>query len=404
MLHGYVHPDFGLLADILRKQIPHKTFGGTALCVYHKGECVVDIWGGTKNAAYEPWEEDTISLSFSTTKGMASVLLHMLVDEGKADYDDPVAKHWPEFGKNGKEAITLRHVLCHEAGLYRIRDMIDDAHEMLDWAHMIEVLENARPAHPPGAAHGYHALTYGWLVGEIIQRIENKSFSAVLKERLADPLDLDGLYCGLPDDALARRADLVTKVTPAGNKPSRRRGSGFDLVRKIIKLVSFGRIDLDHFRAALQPRGVGKVDFNSQEVVQAVIPAANGMFTARSLARVYAALANGGELGGVRLVSAERVKRMNEVQSQGGDRVLMLNMRWRLGFHRLFDWFAPKSRGFGHAGYGGSGAFCDPDRDLALALTLNSGVGTPTGDARIFALLRAALKCADFRDFSQKQR
>jgi len=404
MLHGFVHPDFGLLAEVLRKQLPTKSFGGSALCVYHRGECVVDIWGGTRNADHDPWEKDTLSLSFSTTKGMASTLLHILIDEGKADYDDPVSKFWPEFAKNGKEAITLRQVMCHEAGLHRIRDMVEDVHEILDWPHMVEVMENATPAYKPGTAHGYHALTYGWLVGEIIQRIENKSFPDVLKDKLADPLALDGLYVGLPDHEFHRKAELTTQTTHSKTSPVADTGRGFEIIRKLLYWLSFGKFDLDHFRAALQPKGVSRMDFNSDDVARATIPGANGIFTARSLAKVYAALAGGGEVDGVRIVSEDRIKRINEIQNTSSDLTLLIPMRWRLGFHRVFDWFSPKSRGFGHAGYGGSGGYADPDRQLALGLTLNSGVGSPTGDARIWALMRAAMKCADARDTIQPRR
>ena len=162
--------------------------GGAALCVYHRGECVVDTWGGVRNREGDPWERDTLALSYSTTKGVASTLLHILVDRGLVDYDAPVAEYWPEFAAAGKDSITVRQVMCHEAGLYDVRGMIDHARRMLDWAYMTEVLAAARPAHEPGATHGYHGLTYGWLVGEIVERVSGMSFSEFLARELAEPL------------------------------------------------------------------------------------------------------------------------------------------------------------------------------------------------------------------------
>lgn len=403
MLDGYIHPDFGLVADILRKQIPKSGIGGTALSVWHRGQCVVDIWGGTKDDQRTPWTADTMSLSFSTTKGIASLLLHILVDEGKCDYDDKVCQYWPEFAQNGKENITIRQLMCHEAGLYRIRDMIEDASEMLDWAHMVEVLEKSAPAFVPGTMHAYHGLTYGWLIGELVQRIENKSFADVLQERLVVPLGLDGAYCGLPDEELARKADLVMGKTSGDKKANRAPKSPeelearFQRTRKVIRFLSFGKVDVDHSRAALMAKGTSNFDFNHKEVVQACIPAANGIFTARSLAKIYAAMAHDGEIEGTRILSPGAVDKINVIQNRTMDKAVIVPMRWRLGYHRIFDWFGPKSDGFGHAGFGGSGAFADPDRNLSLGLTLNSGVGTPMGDARVVMLMRAALKCADAR-------
>ncbi len=216
MLQGYVHPDFGRVADVLSQQIPRNRPGGAALTVYHKGQCVVDIWGGTRNRDGDPWRAETLALSFSTTKGVASTLLHILVDQGYLKYDDPVSKHWPEFGQKSKQNITVRQLLCHEAGLYHIREMIDDAEQMMDWNFMTTAIERAQPIHEPGSTNGYHALTYGWLIGELIQRITNKTFAEVLDELIAAPLQLDGLYVGLPDAQMHRRAELVQSIGKKG--------------------------------------------------------------------------------------------------------------------------------------------------------------------------------------------
>ncbi len=181
------------------------------MCVYHGERKVVDVWGGTRDREDNPWLEDTTAPSFSTTKGVMSTLVHILVDQGLAAYDDPIAKHWPEFAANGKGSITIRQALCHEAGLYRIDEMITHANEILDWDHMKALIAAARPVHEPGAHHGYHALTYGWLIGGIIEAVTGKPLQRVLQEELVDPLGLDGMFIGMPHNEMYRRAKLITR-------------------------------------------------------------------------------------------------------------------------------------------------------------------------------------------------
>ncbi|MGB5496560.1 MAG: serine hydrolase domain-containing protein, partial [Sedimenticolaceae bacterium] len=209
MLEGSVHPDFALVAASLVRQIPADRHAGSAVCVYHRGVPVVDVWGGLRDGAGKPWQADTTAPSFSTTKGVVSTLLHILVDQGKAAYDDPIARYWPEFGSRGKGQITLRQALCHEAGLYRITDLINRPREMLNWSHMKQLIADADPAHAPGEAHGYHALTYGWLVGGLVEEIADKPLQQVLRDELVDPLGLDGMFIGMPDGELHRRAELT---------------------------------------------------------------------------------------------------------------------------------------------------------------------------------------------------
>jgi CubicO group peptidase (beta-lactamase class C family) len=400
MLEGYIHPDFSDVARVLRRQIPGSRRrgrpGGAAVCVYHRGEVVVDCWGGTRDAEGDPWEEDTLSLSYSTTKGVASTLLHVLADRGLVDYDAPVAEYWPEFAVAGKQRVSVRQVLCHEAGLYRIRDMIDRADRLLDWKHMTAVLAESAPCHAPGTAHGYHGWTYGWLVGEIIQRVSGRPFAQVLASELAEPLGLDGCYVGLPADQMHRRAQLLQA------RRMTKLGSG-DLVptagRALNRALGFAGvgIDLSHTHAALVPPGIEEIDFGSEAWATASIPAANGIFTARSLARLYAMLAGGGALDGVRLLSRATVEQATRVQNRGIGRVVPYPMHWRLGYHRVNTLGARIPRGFGHSGFGGSGGWADPDRQLSLGMVLNSGLGTPFGDLRIIQISTTAIRCADRR-------
>ncbi|MEQ8859478.1 MAG: serine hydrolase domain-containing protein [Pseudomonadales bacterium] len=391
MLDGTIHPDYADVASALIRQIPTDQQAGSAVCVYHGGRSVVDIWGGIKDAAGNPWRADTTAPSFSTTKGVISTLLHILVDQGKAAYDDPIARHWPEFGCRGKEAITIRQALCHEAGLYRITDMVSSPSEMLDWAHMKSLIARADPVHTPGEQHGYHALTYGWLIGGLIEEISGKSLQRVLQEELVDPLELDGMFIGMPHNELYRRAELTHGVS----KPQRDRPEWQETLRDWLESgLGMVGVQLAEFDAALNPFNE-TFDWNDEVTVQAVIPAANGQFTARSLARLYAMLAGGGELDGVRLLSEDRVREMSQVHSRKRDRVLFLPMHWRMGYHRVFTLGRSAPSAFGHYGYGGSGAFCDPSRNLAVALTLNSGAGTPMGNSNMPLIARAALRAVD---------
>jgi CubicO group peptidase (beta-lactamase class C family) len=364
------------------------------VCVYHRGEKVVDIWGGVKDAAGTPWEADTMSVSFSTTKGVTATALHILADRGLLDYDDPVAKFWPEFAREGKAHVTIRHLLCHQAGLYRIRTLIDDAARMRDWAHMTDALARSAPAIPPGSRSAYHGMTYGWLVGEVIQRVADRPFAEVIQRELAEPLELDGLYVGAPAAAAGRAAALLIPANGA------RRMAGLDRrLRRAQRVFSALRvpIDLRRIAEALMPPGIEKFEWASPETLGVSIPAANGLFTARALAKLYAALAAGGTFDGVRLLSAATLDRATEVQTRRVDLVVPFPMHWRLGYHRAATTRGTPPRAFGHYGFGGSGAWADPDRQLAVAMVLNSGIGTPFGDLRTFRISGRVLRCADRR-------
>lgn len=398
LVEGYIHPDFWSVARLFKSLIPSPGPGGAALCIFHRGRKVVDLWGGTTDSTGARWNADTASLSYSTTKGVASTLLHVLVDKGLLDYDEPVAKHWPEFAYGGKQKITVRQVMSHEAGLYDISSMVDHARRMLDWDYMVRALEAAHPIHEPGTAHGYHGLTYGYLVGEIIQRVTGKPFGQVLQEEITGPLDLDGLYIGLPAEQAHRKAVLALSGIQARQGGADRTRSYLAAINRWLQMVGVP-VDLREAERALIPHGIDEVDFNSPEFAAACIPSANGVFTARSLATLYAVLAGGGEMNGVRLISEKTLHRASTIQNRTVDRVVPFPMQWRLGYHRPFTMGLGGGirHGIGHFGFGGSGAWADFDRNLAVGMTLNSGVGTPFGDLRIVRVSTAAVRCADRR-------
>jgi len=406
-LDGRIHPDFQSLAVIL-EGILERQAGGAALCIYHHGECVVDLWGGYRDRNEAPWREDTMAPSFSTTKGVASTLVHMMADRGLIDYDARVADYWPEFARCGKQDITLRQVLTHQAGLYHIRQMVDDASRMRDWGYMIDAIERCEPIHEPGERSGYHGLTYGYLTGEILQRVTGKRFSQLVQSEIAEPLGLDGLFVGAPESELHRAAELIwsrpsrmiQNLVPNGPPPwiSQAGETATSLLSRGLGAVGYD-VDLSSVMDALVPHGMAEFEFDSAETLRSAIPAANGLFTARALARMYSALAQGGELDGVRLMSKDRLARATERQPRAeGLSVLPFDMGWRLGYHAVPTSRGMLKRAFGHFGFGGSGAWADPSRELALAFTVNCGTGTPLGDFRILRLGGAAVAASARRD------
>jgi CubicO group peptidase (beta-lactamase class C family) len=401
---GHVHPAFWSVAERFREQLALAP-GGGAVCVYHRGESVVDLWGGARDRRGSPWREATMAPSFSTTKGVASTLLHRLVDRGLLDYDDRVAQHWPEFAQAGKSEITLRHVLSHQSGLYHIRQMIDRAERMLDWEYMIRAIERAEPVHAPGEHTGYHGLTFGYLVGELAQRVTGRSFPELVRDEIATPLALDGCFVGAPSGELHRAAELIRSRRSALSpervltRPGVRRA--LSRFGPFISRAARGmrvQLDFESLLDALAPRGIDRFDFDAEATLRAAIPAANGLFTARSLARIYAALAGGGELDGVRLLSPETLERATRVQTQPRGRVVIpIDMRWRLGYHAVFTTRGIPPAAFGHFGFGGSGGWADPSRSLAVALIVNGGIGAAWNHLGIVRIGGAALAAADAR-------
>ena len=398
-LDGRIHPDFSAVEATLRDQLRNYP-GGAAVSVFHRGECVVDLWGGYKDEQGTLWTRDTMAPSFSTTKGVAATLLHIYADRGLIDYDARVSRYWPEFAQAGKAKITERQVLAHQSGLYHIRQMIDHVDRMLDWKYMIRAIEQAKPAHPPGTRTGYHGLTFGFLVGEIIQRVTGKKFSDLVQKEIARPLGLDGLYIGTPAREIPRAATLLFPETTQRLSRSSlgdRIEVGASWLSRLLRRVGVDS-DLTSLFDALAPRGVSSFDFGSPESLRVAIPAANGLFTARSLAKMYALLANGGEFDGVRLLSAGILEQATTLQAPTGKlSVIPFDMRWRLGYHGVATTRGFPRKAFGHFGFGGSGAWADPSRDLSVALIVNSGLGSPFGDLRTARISGAALASANAR-------
>ena len=375
------------MADVFGKQIAG-TDGGAAVAVYHRGRLVVDLWGGVRSVDGVPWTRDTLAMCWSTTKGVTATCAHVLADRGKLDYDERVATYWPEFAQNGKGDITVRQVLSHSAGLHRLGTIIDHGSKILDWEHMTDALARAKPAYEPGTSVGYHALTFGWLVGELVRRISGSPLEEFLQKEIAEPLGLDGLHIGCPPEQRHRVAPLepmtsafTRLVTPLGNFVFNQVTRGLHVLRSPINPHRL-------LNAALS-RGIEDVLVDPR-LLDAAVPAMNGHFDAVSLSAMYAMLAGGGQLGGVRILSEETVRKASEIQNDQRDRVIAMTMQWRLGYHRLPLVHKQLPRAYGHFGFAGSGGFADPEHDLALAMVCNRGQGTPFGDLRILRLSQAA--------------
>jgi len=366
-LNGKVH-------SLLLDQIERGTQLGTQVCAYKDGEIIVDTWAGQLGPENtRPVQADTLFPSFSTTKGVAAAALHILADRGIIDYQAPVAKYWPAFAANGKDQVTVAQAMSHQGGLHTAPP--NDV--ALDWDRAVDFIAAGVPAWEPGTATGYHALTYAWVVGGIVQHASGRHIKDVIQEEIARPLGIEGeMYVGIPDDVEDRLAWLQHPEPPT---PEQAAKSPLAMLPE----------DHDFFKA--MPRS-GGLDFNDMEVRKACIPSANGHFTARALARMYAALATGGAVDGVRLVSPERVGLMSAIQVATPDRVLFMPIRKSIGFFNggktlgQHGAIGPRETAFGHPGAGGSIAFADPEAGLAIAVTVNKMMSTLTAEGPTFEI------------------
>jgi CubicO group peptidase (beta-lactamase class C family) len=395
---GHVDERFiDLARQFSRMQDVRTELGGAALVIYFQGQKVVDIWTGKKSET-ESWQANTLSLCYSTGKGVLSTLAHILVSEGFVDYDIPVATYWPEFAQQGKDQITLRHMLSHQSGLYDIRNLVADASEMADWQHMLAVIAQAKPRFAVATDAAYQPLTFGWQVGGILEKATGKTLAELMQQYLVAPLQLDAAYFGVPKEKLAEVARIIPQQKVSKDKlqnpkpkvkPAQaRKASPFD------KLLELSGQKPQDFQDAMIPKGMKNFSFFSDQGLQAIIPAATGVFSANSLARIYAMLANGGEWQGQQLIGTEIFKQLSQIQYTRRDRIMPLPMHWRLGYHRILT-LGKSSSGFGHMGFNGSGAWCDSERGLSFAYTHNFSTASITGDYRLWGLTQETLRCAD---------
>lgn len=367
---GWCDGRFAAVARVLGDQLATGVHHGAAVAVRHRGESVVDLWGGA-------FGENTIAVSFSTTKGPVALALHMALERAGISYDTPVAGVWPEFARAGKAGVTIRHALCHEAGIPQIRGEIADVWAMADWDAMVTTIEGLVPLWEPGTANGYHALTWGWLAGELLHRVDGRPPARFLAEEVAGPLGLDGCFLGTPPAEAHRLAPVAWNPIFLDMPP-------------LDQLLPAESLTL----RAVAPAGDLVAFVNSEQGRASCVPAITGAFTARSLATVFAALERGGAVDGVRLLAPATVEAAIAVQNDRPDLVLGVAPRWRLGFMTI----GPPggvANAFGHAGLGGSVAMTDPRAELAVAVTLDRLQLDLLGQDRAAAVVRAAVAAVD---------
>ena len=347
---------------------------GASFAASIDGGLVVDLWGGHADATRtRPWERDTIVNVWSVTKAMTALCAHILVDRRLLDVNAPVAEYWPEFAQAGKGTISVRHLLAHQAGLAAIRTPLPpDA--FYDWSCMTTALAAEAPWWEPGSASGYHALTFGFLVGEIVRRVTGRTLGTFLRDEVTRPLEAD-FHIGLPESEDARVAEMIpptaSEAAAAGTQAQ------IDPESMLGKLM---RNPLVTPSTANQPAWR-----------RAEVPAANGHGNARSVVRMLSALACGGTLDGERVMGAETIAAAIEPQWSGRDLVLNIPMRWALGFMRSSSVLSlgPNPRAFGHGGWGGSLGIADPDGRVAWAYVMNKMSPGTTGDSRAAGPLAA---------------
>jgi CubicO group peptidase (beta-lactamase class C family) len=384
-LEGWTATGWEAVRDAFASNFADDLEVGAAFSAYHQGRKVVDLWGGVADQdTGRLWEEDTIVPVFSTTKGFTAAAANILAQRESLDVDRPVADHWPEFEQNGKASIPVRDVLSHQAGLAWI-DGAMTAEDALAWDPVIHALERQPPAWDPGTKHGYHATTFGWLVGELIRRISGRRIGVFVREEIAEPLGLD-LWIGLPESEEPRAATLLELVPPAfaigpeGELPT---------VRQLIEMA-FG--ENSPLAKALSAPGDAFADrsiWNSRAMHAAEVPSANGIADARSLARMYAACI--GEVEGIRLLTPDQLAKATRRVTSGPDIVLLdLDIQFGLGFMVRTDLVViGGERSFGHFGYGGSFGWADPDAELAMGYTMNRLEIGLSGDDRSRRLIGA---------------
>ena len=329
---------------------------GAGVAVVLDGQTVVDLWGRHADAGRtRPWRRDTLVHVYSTTKGIVALAAHLLADRGQLDLDAPVARYWPEFAAAGKGAVPVHLLLSHRVGLPAVRAPLPpDA--LLDWPAMTAALAAETPWWEPGTRFGYHIITYGFLVGEVIRRVSGRSVGSFVRTEIAQPLGVE-FAIGLTAAEEARAAEIVP--LPVSDP-----AEGGPILQALTDPESMlGRMV---FNPPMLPEMV-----NTHEYRAAEVPAANGHTTARAVARIYGCLARGGELDGVRLLRAETLARAVTEQVAGEDAALGWPTRLGLGFLlRTPEWrMGPSPRAFGHPGAGGSVGFADPDARLGFAYT-----------------------------------
>ena len=357
-IQGHYELQFEPVRDAFAALFDDPQERGAALCIQVGGESVIDLWAGTADKdASQAWHTDTIANLFSCTKTFTAVTALQLVGEGKLDLDVPVTRYWPEFAAAGKERVTLRQLLSHRAGLPALREQLP-AEALYDWQTMVDALAAEAPWWVPGEQHGYAAITYGWLIGELIRRVDGRGPGESIAARVSQPLGLD-FHVGLADEEFYRVAHIARGKGNAGDEASKR-----------LLQVTMREPQALSTKAFTNPPSI-LTSTNKPEWRRMQQPAANGHGNARSLSGFYSGLLDG------RLLEPELLEELTREHSLGQDNTLLTSTRFGLGC--MLDQpqvanatFGLGAKAFGHPGAGGSIGFADPERDLAFGFVTNT--------------------------------
>lgn len=366
-IHGYCDPRFSAVQEVFARNCTEGLELGASCAATIAGEYVVDLWAGYADAARTvPWEEHTITNVYSTTKIMTALCALLLIDRGHLDPDAPVAAYWPEFAQGGKEGVLVRWLLSHGAGLSGFDEPLR-REALFDWDLITGLLARQKPWWEPGTMPGYHMLTFGYMVGELVRRISGKTLGGFFRDEVALPLKVD-FHIGLPEEHESRVADMVSSPVPAG-------------------LLSIDRQSIAG-RTIFNPPLVPA--YSDRAWRAAEIPSSNGHGNARSVAKVGSLLACGGTLGGLRLLSEETIETALVEQYNDIDLVLRHPMRWGLGFGLANEWrpyLGP--RAFYWGGFGGSWLEMDRDTRVCFSYVMNKLEADAEADMRMLGLRSA---------------
>ncbi|MGW3289224.1 serine hydrolase domain-containing protein [Streptomyces sp. NPDC001002] len=376
-VHGDCDERFAAVRTAFEENFRDRDELGAAVTVTVDGEVVVDLWGGWADGARtRPWERDTLVNVWSTSKGPVALCAHILADRGLLDLDAPVAAYWPEFAAAGKESVLVRHLLSHRAGLAGLREP-HSVEQLYDWEFTTRRLAATEPWWEPGTRSGYHALTYGFLVGEVVRRVSGLLPGEFLEREVTGPLGVD-FTIGLPEKEAGRAAELMHPPVASESEQA----------------AIFSQLTPVAIAALTNPM-VGATEANTAEWRAAEIPAANGHGTARAVAALYGIFAGRGSYGGHRVLSAEAAERVREGQGSCRDLVLGAGFEhetevalglWLSGPNGSYG---PDPRAFGHDGFGGSCGLADPEAGVSLGYVMNRMGPHIADDPRKMALVDA---------------
>ncbi len=366
-VHGFCDEKFAQVRDLFEKNFEELGDIGASFAATVDGEFVVDLWGGHADLAKtRPWEEDTIVNVYSTTKTMSFICALLLADRGELDFNAKVGDYWPEYATNGKETTEVRHFLSHSAGVPGFDPKFTEVGPLYDWNACVENLAAQAPWWEPGAQSGYHAITQGYLIGEIVRRISGKTIGSFFRDEIAGPLGAD-FHIGMPDDVFPRVAEMIPD-TPDPDAPS-----------------PFGELDPNAIPARVFASAPADTDaVNTPDWRRAEIPAAGGHGNARAVVRAQTPLANGGSAFGVELMSPAGCARMQEEQTNGPDAVLFLPIRFGLGYAFPNDAMpmSPNDNAMFWGGAGGSTIVVDQPAHVCLSYVMNQMRSGIVGDTR----------------------